>query len=302
MTEAGAPPGEAVRLSDTVQDAAFRALMGVLLRLPYHWRVPLCGRIVAHVVAPLAGYNRRIRANLALALPDLSPRERRRLTRAVCDNIGRSLVEIYSGPEFVARLQSLPLNGPGVAAITDAHDKGRPVIFATAHFGNATAVAPPVAARGLRFGSIYMEMSNRRFNAHYVRALGSVVGTLFARNRKGLAAMSRWLRDGGMIGILLDQHMRGGVKLGFFGREAFTALSAAELALRHGAPLVPIYAIRQPDGLSFKVIVEAPIPHSTPEAMTQALNDSLERLVRRHPEQWFWIHRRWKGAGDPVRR
>ena len=59
-------------------------------------------------------------------------------------------------------------------------------------------------------------------------------------------------------------------------------------------PGSPTYAIRQPDGLSFEIIVEPPIPHGTPEAMTQALNDSLEALVRKHLDQWFWIHRRWK--------
>lgn len=283
-----------------LEDAAFRALFGALNLLPYRWRVPFGGWLVAWLVAPLAGYRRRIRENLALVMPGLARRERRRLLRAVPDNIGRMVVEIYSGAEFCTRVAGLPMHGPGVAAIEAARDAGRPVIFATAHFGNPTAIAPVLAARGFRFGSLYMEMTNRRFNEHYVRALGSVTGRLFPRNRKGLAEMTRWLRGGGMLGILLDQHMRGGVKLAFLGHEALTALSAAELALRHDAPLVPIYAIRRPDGLSFEIIVEAPVAPATPEAMTQALNDSLERRVRRHPEQWFWIHRRWKGAGEPV--
>jgi len=68
----------------------------------------------------------------------------------------------------------------------------------------------------------------------------------------------------------------------------------AEMALRHDAILVPAYGIRRADGLSFDVVVEDPIPPGTPEAMTQALNDSLGRLVDRHPGQWLWIHRRWK--------
>jgi KDO2-lipid IV(A) lauroyltransferase len=94
--------------------------------------------------------------------------------------------------------------------------------------------------------------------------------------------------------------MRHGAPLRFFGHEALTALSAAELALRYEADLVPTYGIRQPDGLSFEVVVEPPIPKGTPEAMTQALNDSLEALARRHLDQWFWIHRRWKQAGRRV--
>jgi KDO2-lipid IV(A) lauroyltransferase len=96
------------------------------------------------------------------------------------------------------------------------------------------------------------------------------------------------------VHALIDQRMHQGAKLSFFGHEALTALSAAELALKYDALLLPVYAIRRPDGLDFDILVEAPIAPGTPEAMTQALNDSLEALVRRHPEQWFWIHRRWK--------
>ena len=98
-----------------------------------------------------------------------------------------------------------------------------------------------------------------------------------------------------MLGMLVDQHMRHGEELTFFGQEALTALSAAELALKYDALLIPTYAVRRADGLSFDIIVEAPIAQGSPEEMTQALNDSLEALVRQHIDQWFWIHRRWKG-------
>jgi KDO2-lipid IV(A) lauroyltransferase len=85
-----------------------------------------------------------------------------------------------------------------------------------------------------------------------------------------------------------------GPALPFFGKPAPTALSAAELALKYDGLLVPIYGIRQPDGLSFTIRVEDPVPPSDPETMTRALNASLEALVRQHMDQWFWIHRRWK--------
>ena len=73
--------------------------------------------------------------------------------------------------------------------------------------------------------------------------------------------------------------------------------ASRELAIRYDALIVPVAGIRQPDGLSFKVEVGAPIPHSDPASMMQALNDDLELLVRAHMEQWFWVHRRWKRRG-----
>ncbi len=278
-----------------MQDRALRTLIWVLLRLPYDWRVPVCGWVLARIIAPLAGYDRRIRANLAFVLPDLPEAEVRRIIRAVPDNVGRTVIEIYSGREFIARAVKNPLTGAGVAALEDAHRDQRPVILVTGHFGNYDASRAALIARGYRVGALYMPMANTFFNAHYVQAISAIGTPLFPRGRAGLAGMVRHLRSGGMLGLLVDQHMGHGEELTFFGQQALTALSAAELALKYDALLVPTYAVRKPDGLSFDIIVEAPIPDGTPEAMTQALNDSLEALVRQHIDQWFWIHRRWKG-------
>jgi KDO2-lipid IV(A) lauroyltransferase len=287
----------AFSLRHWLQDRLLRGLIWVLLRLPYRWRVPLCGWVMSRLIAPLAGYRQRVRENLALVLPELSRAEVDRIARAVPDNVGRTVIEIYSGPEFIAHAVRHPLTGGGVAALEEAHRTGRPVILVTGHFGNYDASRAALIARGYRVGALYMPMANRYFNEHYVRAISGIGTPLFPRGRAGLADMVRHLRSGGMLGMLVDQHMSHGEELSFFGRPALTALSAAELALKYDALLVPTYAVRQADGLSFEIIVEPPIARGTPEAMTQALNDSLEALVRQHIDQWFWIHRRWKGTG-----
>ena len=205
-------------------------------------------------------------------------------------------MEIYSGAEFIAKAAATALTGAGVASLNEAHRTNRPVILVTGHFGNYDASRAALIARGYRVGALYMPMANAYFNQHYVQAISGIGTPLFRRGRAGLADMVRHLRSGGMLGMLVDQHMGHGEPLTFFGQNALTALSAAELALRYDAALIPTYAIRNPDGLSFEIVVEAPIPPGAPEAMTQALNDSLETLVRQHIDQWLWIHRRWKGS------
>jgi len=282
-----------------LQDRALRSLIWLLLRLPYRWRVPLCGWVMSRLISPLAGYDQRIRENLTLVLPGLPDAEVRRIMRAVPDNVGRTIIEIYSGREFVARVLQDPLTGAGVGVLDQAHREKRPVILVTGHFGNYDASRAALIARGYRVGALYMPMANPFFNDHYVQAISGIGKPLFPRGRSGLADMVRHLRSGGMLGMLVDQHMRHGEDLTFFGRQALTALSAAELALKYDALLIPTYAVRRADGLSFDIIVEAPIARGTPEAMTQALNDSLETLVRKHIDQWFWIHRRWKGSRRP---
>ena len=82
--------------------------------------------------------------------------------------------------------------------------------------------------------------------------------------------------------------------LPFLGHPARTALSAAELALRLKADLIPFFATRLPDGVSFRVELDAPIPPSDPETMTLAITRALETRILAHPGQWFWVHRRWK--------
>ena len=286
------------RLDHWLQDRAIRALIWALLRLPYATRVRLCGWVMARIVAPIAGYRARVRENLAIAIPDLPPAEVARLTLAVPDNVGRTIIEIYSGPEFAARAAATPPEGAGLAALEEAHRAGRPVILVTGHFGNYDASRAALLARGFRVGALYRNMKNRHFNDHYVHAISRIGTPLFPRGRAGLTDMVRHLKSGGMLGLVIDQHMQHGAALTFFGIRAQTALSAAELALKYDALLVPTYAIRRPDGLNFRIVVEAPIAVDTPEKMTQALNNSLETLVRAHLDQWFWIHRRWKGLRE----
>lgn len=285
-------------LTDRLIDAGARACIGLALALPYRWRVPVFGWIMARVAAPLAGWTRRVRDNLALIRPDLPAAEVRRLSARVPDNFGRALIEIYSGDAFKDRVKDIAFSGAGVAALEQARDAGRPVILITGHFGNYDAPRAALIARGYPVGGLYNPMQNPLFNAHYVRAISTLGTPVFERSRKGLARMVRFLKDGGMVGMVADHYMRHGVPLDFLGHPAWTALSAAEMAVKYDALVVPIYGIRQPDGLGFDIRVEAPIPHGPPEEMTQAMNDSLARLVEQHPEQWFWIHRRWKSPPD----
>jgi KDO2-lipid IV(A) lauroyltransferase len=201
---------------------------------------------------------------------------------------------MYSGRQFIARAAKYPPRGDGLAALEQARASGRPVVIVTGHFGNYLAARANLIARGYRIGGLYRPMDNAYFNHHYVAAMEEIGKPMFPRGTKGLGQMIRFLKEGGMLGLLLDQRMVQGARLSFFGHEALTALSAAELALKYDALLIPVYAIRKENGLDFDILVEAPIPQASAEAMTQALNDSLEALVRQHMDQWFWIHRRWK--------
>jgi len=280
--------------TDYLNNLAARAALGLALALPYRWRVPLFGRITSRLVAPLAGYDRRVRENLALVLPDLPEDEVRKLCKKVPDNAGRSLIEIYSGDAFKRRMSGVPIDGPGLAALEEARAAGRPVVLVTGHFGNYDAPRAALIARGFNVGALYRPMRNRFFNAHYVRAISKIGTPVFASGRRGMAEMVRFLRGGGVLGFFIDNSVGNGVELDFFGQPALTSFAAAEMALKYDALLLSTYGIRGENGLDFRIVVNAPVAHSTPEAMMKTLNDELEAMVRAHMDQWFWIHRRWK--------
>lgn len=293
-------PGRLTLLRYRLSNAVFRSLIWLALRVPYRWRVPVMGWIVSRLVAPFTGFRRRIRANLAYVMPDLPEEEIRRLCRAVPDNAGRTLIEIYSGQEFAAHARQATFSGPGLAALEAARDEGRPVILVTGHFGNYDAARAALIARGHNMGALYRPMANPWFNAHYVRAITAIGAPMFEQGRKGMSQMVRHVKSGGVLGILTDLHAAGATTT-FFGKKARTSPVTADLALKFKAELIPVYALRKPNGLDFEIVVQAPIPHSDPETMTQAVNDGLESLVRDNMGQWFWIHRRWKVGKDAPR-
>jgi KDO2-lipid IV(A) lauroyltransferase len=286
--------------SERLENRAFGAMLWVLGRFGFQRRVRIAGWIMAHLVAPLAGMRRRVRANLAHACPDLPDAEVERLVRAVPDNLGRMIAEMFSPEDFRALCDETPFSGPGLEALAKAKAEGRGAVIVSGHFGNYDVFRAGLIHRDFEVGGLYRPMNNALFNARYVDAITRLGEPLFPRGRRGFGDMVRHLKDGKVVALLTDQHMRHGASLSFFGKPALTALSAAQLALKHDVPLIPIYAIRQPDGHSFHVELEAPIPPGDKDVMMQQINDSLEARVRANMHQWLWTHKRWKGQPQVV--
>ncbi len=278
---------------------AARGLIGLALALPYGWRVGFVGWLMRRVIGPVAGYSARARDNLALIWPDLTQAKRSAIAAASLDNAGRTLIENYSTRDFLARARAIEPTGPGYAALIEARNEGRPVILVSGHFGNYEAARASLVARGFVIGGLYRNLSNIYFNAHYVKTMQAFGGPVFPQGRAGTAGFVRHLKAGGQLVLLFDQDVPGAPVLPFLGQQARTATSAADLALRLKADLIPFFATRQSDGLGFDVTLDAAVPHGAPEAMMLAVTQALEARIRANPGQWFWIHRRWKG-GTPA--
>jgi KDO2-lipid IV(A) lauroyltransferase len=297
MASVNAPTGTT---SDWIIDKLLRGVINTALAMPFEQRLRFMGATLAHAIGPLAGYRRRAVKNLRLIYPDMPPEEHQRIAKAVCDNFGRTLIENYSWRAFGERLSETPIQGAGLDALDDARTNARPVLFVTGHLGNHEVPRHLLTQRGHTIGGLFRPMKNPYFNAHYAQTMQAWGGPVFTQGRRGTAQFIKHLQSGGMATLLFDVAYSQGHDIPFLGHMAKTATSAAEIALRTDALVLPYFAIRQPDGIGFDVTLEAPITHGDPLSMMADMTQRLEAKVQAHPEQWFWVHKRWKNAGQKV--
>lgn len=203
-------------------------LRGLLLGaglIPYRLRVPLMGRLVT-AMGRLAGFDKRVRNNLELVSPELSGLDPDQLYRDVSNNAGRMIAELYDGETFHEKAKSAPITGPGLEALEKARAAGRPVLLATAHFGNYDAARAALIARGHEMGALYRRMANPYFNEHYVAAMKSTGEPMFEQGKRGMVELVRHLKKGGIAAIVTDLYAQGGEPIDFFGKPAVTSTVA----------------------------------------------------------------------------
>ena len=279
------------------RDRATLIAVRLLLALPFGLRVRLAYALGRWVIGPVSSMRRRTRAAIAHFLPDLDDAQAERIAARVPGNFARLIIEVLSGPDLARLAKNTPIEGPGWAALQQARDQGRPAILVTAHFGNYDAMRWTLIDRGFTLGGYYKELGNPVLTAEYLRRATVPGQPLFADTPEGLRKTLKFLKGGGMLGILIDLDRPNGALLPFLGQPTRTVLSMAELALRYDALLVPVYGIRTPRG-RFRLLVDTPVEPSDPLQMTTALNDSLGAQIRQHPDQWVWWHNRRK-PGHP---
>ena len=282
-------------VSAYIQSRIFIFLLKTVNVQPFSIRLKVIGSLVAYIIAPIAGYDKRIRENLSLVMPNLSVQKVNKITREVSKNAGRTVAEIYSGSDFKKRSKTALITGGGIENLDMAIKNGQGVILVSGHFGNYDVPRAVLSERGYKVGALYRPFKNPYFDAYYRKIIGDISLPIIPSNeRSSLTEMVRFLKSGGIIGMLVDVHKSNAPKLNFFGKLAGTATSAASLALKYNLALVPVYGIRLDDNGSYELVIEPQIVHSTPRKMTQEINDSLERQVRSRMGQYFWVHRRWK--------
>ena len=283
-------------LFDRAVNAAIMSFLAALRLLPYRARISFGTWLFARTAAPLARYTRRAMANLTRIYPDMGVLERRALARRSVSNAGRMLIENFNGPDFRAHVGSPEFVGPGWPILQQAAQDKRPVLLVSAHFGNYEAFRSGLLHHDIAVGAIYRPMSNAYFNERYVPTI-QFAGPVFEQGSGKSSGFFRWLRQGNVGLLLMDVAVMEAPKLPFLGHPAPTSTVPAEAIKRFDGLMIPIFAVRHDnDPTQFTIEVDAPLEGDTGEQMMRGFNAALEDRFARHPEEWFWIHKRWKNV------
>ncbi|MEX0969430.1 MAG: lauroyl acyltransferase [Paracoccaceae bacterium] len=270
-------------------------LLPKLLRpLPFRMRVRIGAWLLAGVLRLVPSLRKRITNNLDHVFPEMPKAEKKRLLRKITRNIGLGFFELIYNTEYQKRRHEMRLTGD-IAPIEAAHAAGRPVLLVSAHFGQFEAARAMIGPRTKPLAGLYHPAHNPVFERIYTPAITSA-GQMFPTTPRGMAALSRHLKDGGFVALLLDQYADDGVPMPFVGRMAKTGLSMTRLALKHDALIVPLICVRGEDGVTIEVQIAPPLERSDAKTMTRALNDFMSAEILKRPEQWYWLHRRWKNV------
>lgn len=253
------------------------------------------------LVGPFGDKARKARTNLTIAFPESTQEWREQTTRQIFRSLGASAAELLKLEDIWAqREQRLEFKLQPIAAAI-IREK-RPVVYVSAHVG-AWQVANLLSIQyGLTVSTVYAPESNAVLREMMLN-LREAFGVKLIASDAGVRPLVKELAAGNSIGLAMDTRLDTGKLLPYFGRDALTNTTAARLALRSGAALLPIRGERLP-GSRFRITVYDPITSERPEApveeqaidLTVQINSHFEAWIRENPGQWICLKRRWPKA------
>jgi Kdo2-lipid IVA lauroyltransferase/acyltransferase len=286
-------------LQNRIEYILFRGAIGFLKCLP----LKLAKALIIGLFN-LVGYHMGIRRKLAnLQLTEIFPRlnklEKQHIIKHVYRNMALNVVDVYLRSDEELYANSKFVNKQYLA---EALDRKKGVLLMTGHFGSWEAPCRILPMEGYGLAMITKRQRNRLFDA-YTNAIRERQGGTIIDMKNALKGVLVHTGHNDLIGILIDQDAgRRGVLADFMGKPASNWKGTAKISLRFKIPIVPGYVIRNSDDtltFKFEKMID-PLEYDDNEEnimlLLKRMNESLEEKIRQYPEQWFWVHKRWKGA------
>ncbi len=258
------------------------------------------GGWIGRNIGPKLAASRKARRNLERAMPDLDDTRKDEIITGMWEHLGRVIAEY---PHLKSLSQATKIHGEEHLESALKNSKG--AIFFGAHFGNWEINAPAILTQYDHAIDISYRAPNNPWSDALLMRARTMGGRIqaHAKSRQGGKSMMDSIKEGGALGILIDQKYNQGLAMPFFGVEAMTNPFFVQLAQKYGCALVPIRNLRNPEGLdgaSFSLTVYEPVEVFKEDGSARPVEDViadahalLESFIKEHPEQWLWLHRRW---------
>lgn len=277
-------------------------------------RASAAGAGLLKALGPLVSVHHVARVNMRIAFPEAHEREIDALLTRMWDNFGRLIGEFPNTHRFDMGLDSADVRVEGAEILAELARTGEPAVLISGHFANWELMAAVIMQHLPRCRITYRHANNPIIDRRIIaqrEAYG--VRILAPKGEDGAKDIMKALKARESVALMNDQKMNDGVAAPFFGVPAMTASGPARLALRYGAPIIPM-SIRRVDGPRFVVTIHPPLPEPQASDRNDAIfetvcqiNRFVEDRIRAAPAQWFWVHRRYdkalyrKGAALPER-
>jgi len=277
--------------------SAVRSLLGFVRTLSYRSSARL-GSMLGGIAWRLCGGLRRTTIrNIRLAYgPALGPGEAERIARGAFDTLGRNITE-------VSNLGSRPYHRlvvENAEAMREAYAKGKGVVLVSAHMGCFARLVAVPSFLGMKGACIMKKQKNSALLDWGRAFMKRVFNMHIILKTEAADDVATYLKDGRLVGFFADQRPRSGGFAGrFFGQPVMIAPGPAICARRYKAPMVVLTLNSRPDG-THVARVDAVETRGSLEELSQRWMSVVEDRIREHPEQWMWMHRRWKGSDGPA--
>jgi KDO2-lipid IV(A) lauroyltransferase len=240
--------------------------------------------------------------NLALAFPEKSESERKRILRGEFASLGRQLAEVCHFPEYTLENVEQVIGYDGLENYQQAYARGKGVLFLTAHFGGWELSAFVHSMHG-HWMHVVMRPLDNVYLDRLIREYRTMHGNKTVDKDNFVRGLLAAMHGGEVVGVLMDTNMTPpqGIFVDFFGIPACTASGLARIALRTDAAVVPTFTIWDAELERYRLRFDPAVElvrtgdlEADIQTNTQKFTAIIEQYVRKYPEQWLWVHRRWK--------
>lgn len=276
--------------------AAVCLILSVFRALPRRWSEAAAVGSVSLLRAAVRRYTRVARRNLEIAFPEFSQERKQACIEGCFRNMAHVLVAVAKFPQITKENVQAWIRYEGFEHFEEALRRGRGVVFATGHLGNWELSAFAHALMAKPMGVVVRPLDNPLLDQLAIR-YRSLSGNRIISRRESARPIIEMLRSNAAVGILADQNTTEdrGIFVDFFGLPACVDGGIARLAARTGAAIIPGFALWSDSERRYVLRFYPPIqPTGDQRQDTQAVQTALELAIREAPEQWLWIHRRWK--------